>query len=720
MSQPLWIEVEDVVFRHYILPQSQYCKGVFNRTIGMGWKELAPMMQAEMSRLGFPDQRVYTEAVLSQQYYKLFSAHSLSGGEGDIPRSMAPLRSQPGSQPHHPPNRIRAPARVRLRPGYISRFTQTDPKEFADLSVDEALSVHANTEGQSNHDLGGEPGRSRRDDRKTPTSGYEIEGYYRNDSADRGGQKRKHQDYEDDDTRSMGVDEYRKYNASQRKVEEYLHHPSRKSTPAHQESIPSNTGTYGDEDLPAFEDPNPARGIANNNAQREKPRTTRGFVLHGLESPDESDFGILRDPFPIPRKETKDEIKARLDSYEDELRVEDEERRKRPKTGRVEPRPNKAFILDTLDDFSDGEMDIFNKGPLRRRPETDEAFDGNGSAPVKKGMFIDGVYQPIRRRGFSARPSFDQDQAPLLDDSEPAIRVQSQLTSPEAPAQKKLQGDNSNKSKAPRDSENAVTKKKERKNTGPSTSKAPAVKKSKKVPSKMSNKLPQVTSKHPIEYTNRPVPFFESVKLPPISKKSGSAKPHVGKDPVGRGQNGDNSDVRGGHHGENRGFGGSSSVRQPTKKPLTQGDVEGRPSEKRVNLGGTIHKISDLPAAVKRTFKIDVDGNIPDSFLSKNTPVAATATVPPAVSTPAPARNLSSIKESIHENTTSARLSTLKSIVAGANVETRVEDAPSWAKAIAAQRGFRGDVHALDPVSAPAHGGENKGNGAEKAVSPKK
>ncbi|KAG4431423.1 hypothetical protein IFR05_013092 [Cadophora sp. M221] len=720
MAQPPWSEDENDVFRHYILPKSQYCKGIFNPTTGIGWKDLVPLMQAEMARLGFPDQRIYTEAILSQQYYKLFGARSLIRGEGDIPGSMAPLRSQPSSRPPPLTNRIRTPGRVRVRSGYVSRFTQTDPKEFTGLSADEALGVHANTEGQTNHDLGGGGGRSGRDDRKIRQQGYEIEDFYRNDSGDYGGRKRRHQEQEYVDTRSMGVNEYRKYNSAQCKVEEYLHHPSRTSTSAHQGSTPSNTATWGDDDFPAFEDSKPTRGFADNNAWREKPNITRGFVLDELESPDDSDYGIPRDPFPAPRKETEAEVKARLDSYEDEIRVENEERRKRRKTSLVEPRSYKAFVLDELDDFSDGEFDFIDKDPLRPRAEMDGTFDGHGGAPIEKGMFVDGVYQPLRRRGFSTRPGLDQDQAPLLDDAKSATHIRRQFTSPAHPVENTTQRDKSNKSKAPRGSENAPTKKNERKNTGLSPPKAPAVKISKRVPSKMTNKLPQVTSKHPIAYTNRPVQFFESVKLPPIPKKTGSAKPLAGKPTVvERGHNGNDGNTRGGHLGGNYAVGGPNSTHnQPAKNSPVKVEARDRPAEKRVNVEGTSHKISDVPAAVKRTFKIDEDRNIPDSFLAKNTIASAKATagaVSTSTPTPPPACNLSSVKESIHEHAMTAKFSTLKSIVAGANTETRVEDAPSWAKAIAAQRGIK-----EASASASTRGGEGNGNGSQKSVSPKK
>ncbi|KAH7342877.1 hypothetical protein BKA65DRAFT_587074 [Rhexocercosporidium sp. MPI-PUGE-AT-0058] len=704
MASLPWSEEETDVFCQYILPKSQYAKGTFDRDAGMGWKELAPMMQAEMARIGFQGQRVYTEAVLSQQFYKTFNSRSLSRSERDMPVPMSPLREQPSSRQRAPPRRIHAPARVRLRPGYVTRWTQTDPKEFAGLSTDEALSVHANTQGPTNHDLDGKNGRSKRDDREMRQSEHEIEEYHRNDGGNHGGRKRGYEEYDNLDINAMTEDEQRKHWNSQRKVQEHLHHPSKKSNSILQENIPSSPASYGD-DYPAYEDSYLTRIFASGTAQSKNPRMSSSFVLDDFDSVDGSDYGYT---LPTSRKEIGADLKARLDSYEELSTVQNEERRKRRKTGQVQSGAHMAIVLDILGDSSDGDIEFIDKDPSRPRAETGGAHDGHESLPVKKGMFVDGIYQPARLRGFSARPSPDQDETTLANDLDSTSQPLLQLSSRGAPAQKKTHRDKPDKiMKASRGSENAPARKKEQKNTSPSSTKVDAIKKSKKSPSKMTNRLPLATSKHPIAYTDRQVPFFESVMLPPISKRGSGAKPPVGKDPVGRGQTRNNGNLRGNHTVRDP---NSIQIRQ-TKKLQAEGDANDRPNEKTVNLGGTIHKISDLPATVKRTFKINADSNIPDSFISKPTPATATATE----SSPALARNVSSSKEGINEHKIHAKFSTLKSIVASANVETRLEDAAPWAKAIAAGRGYRETASVFAPA-APALVGKKKGTGLEKAA----
>ncbi|XMA15716.1 hypothetical protein WAI453_008507 [Rhynchosporium graminicola] len=155
-------------------------------------------MQAEIARLG-DCRRPCTESALFQQYYKCFSEHSARRGEGHFHSPVA------GSQEQQllPPRRATAPRRVRHSEGYMSRSTQTDPKKFAGLSTDEALSVHANSVGLTDHDIAGGLSQSRMDKRETGISKLQIGGYRGDGQEYLGNQKREYQDHERDDEEVM-------------------------------------------------------------------------------------------------------------------------------------------------------------------------------------------------------------------------------------------------------------------------------------------------------------------------------------------------------------------------------------------------------------------------------------------------------------------------------------------------------------------------------------
>ncbi|CZS95901.1 uncharacterized protein RAG0_05388 [Rhynchosporium agropyri] len=155
-------------------------------------------MQAEIARLG-DWRRPCTESALFQQYYKCFSEHSARRGEGHFHSPVA------GSQEQQllPPRRATAPRRVRLSEGYMSRSTQTDPKKLAGLSTDEALSVHANSVGLTEHDIAGGLSQSRTDKRETGISKLQIGGYRGDGQEYLGNQKREYQDHERDDEEVM-------------------------------------------------------------------------------------------------------------------------------------------------------------------------------------------------------------------------------------------------------------------------------------------------------------------------------------------------------------------------------------------------------------------------------------------------------------------------------------------------------------------------------------
>ncbi|CZT40758.1 uncharacterized protein RSE6_00408 [Rhynchosporium secalis] len=155
-------------------------------------------MQAEIARLG-DCRRPCTESALFQQYYKCFSEHSARRGEGHFHSPVA------GSQEQQllPPRSATAPRRVRLSEGYMSRSTQTDPKKFAGLSTDEALSVHANSVGLTEHDIAGGLSQSRIDKRETGISKLQIGGYRGDGQEYLGNQEREYQDHERDDEEVM-------------------------------------------------------------------------------------------------------------------------------------------------------------------------------------------------------------------------------------------------------------------------------------------------------------------------------------------------------------------------------------------------------------------------------------------------------------------------------------------------------------------------------------
>ncbi|KAL2075755.1 hypothetical protein VTL71DRAFT_698 [Oculimacula yallundae] len=342
----LWTEDEKDVFLHYIIPKSQYAMGSFDPSAGMSWKELAPLMQAEMSRLG-DNRRGYSETVLSQRHYKYLSAHSLSKGEGHVPVSSAVPR----------------------------QHTQTDPKEFAGLSAEEALSVHANNVGMTEHDLVPKTSRSRVDEQRKQQPKHEIGAYQRDNGENLGDRKRRFADYKEDDEGFM------------------IKHD-------HQNSRPSG-------------------GEVEDDTQRQggKPR----FVLDTMDTSNESDGDHFQKPFIAPATETEAEVRARLDAEEKQLRIEGEERRKRRKTGHTKVEIGRSS--------TDGESEVMPTEPALPHPSM------NTDISIR-GTFVDGIYYPAHR-AFSFAPELGQIvPAPLSDGFDQGSEVSSQLSSPLIRAQK--------------------------------------------------------------------------------------------------------------------------------------------------------------------------------------------------------------------------------------------------------------------------------------------
>jgi hypothetical protein len=95
MGAPCWSVEEREYFVNVILPMSKYAGGSYSQPEGLGWGELAEIMQEELDRKGVSRRR-YTSDMLFQHYYQKVSDRSYKRGEGDsmiVPSSSPPPKS---------------------------------------------------------------------------------------------------------------------------------------------------------------------------------------------------------------------------------------------------------------------------------------------------------------------------------------------------------------------------------------------------------------------------------------------------------------------------------------------------------------------------------------------------------------------------------------------------------------------------------------------------
>ncbi|KAH7419138.1 hypothetical protein BKA64DRAFT_633837 [Cadophora sp. MPI-SDFR-AT-0126] len=727
MGAPLWTQEEKDCFVNFIIPKSQFSSGQYDSTTGLTWKELAPLMEAEMTRRGgYPELRIYTENALSQLYYNRFSARAVSRGQSD----MALMRASP--RPSQPLSRssmasgsrdIRAPpavhklthaeaaaanfqaydmGRERRHEGhYISRFTQTDPRAFLGLGPEETLSVHADPIGHYIHELTsrGFGNRSGQDREEVYRPAHEIRPDQRLIEG-LGGRKRGFQDCEGDES-----GEFMENSASHRQADTEWTRRNYTSSSKRRNTLPSNTFTYGDDELSDLRDSVPVtRSSFNMKMQRKHQKTKSDFTLDDLDSLDESDedmVSLLHGPKSARPNKAVDNDGDGYSKVQSRWKdLENNGQRKRQKFDANEVKqPVNRFGLDALDDdSSDEDLEFYGKGPLHPRQETDGYSVGDDTRPIDNnalrkttGMIVDGIYRPSQSHGFGIT---------ALDSSHYSPTAKS------SSAAKKASGDTSAKSKAPRGSITTGTRKEEQKAANPSPIKASAVKKFKKVPSKMKNKLPQATSKHPIEYTNRQVPFFESVNLPKIPKRSAVSKAAI-EEESGRDQGGSFGRQNVGD-GDVKGYGGGSyAVGGPVNLPgrhFENGPAGGDREVTKV-FSSNAYKAKVNADDAKRNPETNKDSIKSQSAIKTLSAVIADA----ASFTPSAARAPATKKSSVpkFDGCMTEKFATLESIVARATTETKPEDAAPWAKAIAAQRGFRESV---SPVEDGA-GGKDSGVG---------
>jgi hypothetical protein len=72
MGAPCWSVEEREYFVNVILPMSKYAGGSYSQPEGLGWGELAEIMQEELDRKGVSRRR-YTSDMLFQHYYQKVS-----------------------------------------------------------------------------------------------------------------------------------------------------------------------------------------------------------------------------------------------------------------------------------------------------------------------------------------------------------------------------------------------------------------------------------------------------------------------------------------------------------------------------------------------------------------------------------------------------------------------------------------------------------------------
>jgi hypothetical protein len=130
MGAPCWSLEERAYFVDVILPMSKYAGGTYSKPEGLGWGELAAIMQEELDRRG-ASRRKYTSDMLFQHYYQKVSSRSYKRGEGDkmvVPSSNSgsmnpPPRPTPTRQ--STPSRRPATKKPSKRVVYASTSTQT-------------------------------------------------------------------------------------------------------------------------------------------------------------------------------------------------------------------------------------------------------------------------------------------------------------------------------------------------------------------------------------------------------------------------------------------------------------------------------------------------------------------------------------------------------------------------------------------------------------------
>ena len=747
MGAPLWTQEEKDCFVNFIIPRSQFASGQYDAATGLTWKELAPIMEAEMTRRGgYPELRVYTENALSQLYYNRFSARAVSRGQSDMTMMRAsPRKSQPPSRsstasvsrdigpPQHPSRSatesgwkaIASPPAAqrslfadgiyprnyvslgrRPQSRYVTRFTQTDPQTFLGFSPEETLSVHADPIGQASHELtsGGNGSRSGRNRGEMYQPARKV-GSNRGQTERLGGVKRGYNDYEEE------IGEFKENMVSRRMTETEWAHRNY-NWPSLGRDVPSsNNATYGDDELPDYEHASRSkRSSQKDNAQHKDKKFKPSFAVKDLNLSDQSDedmTSLLRGPKsarPIEADENARSEYSKVQSRWEDL--QNDERRKRQKTKDSEVKePSDKFAVSKLDDFSDVDSEIDYEGPLRGQREADleadaddddEIYPDNKSAPSKTaGMMVEGIYRPTQSRGFGIAPLESTKFSPPRKSSS---------------ARNKNSDDTPAKFTAPSSSRGSAIKKNVQKRTAnPSPAKDPAVKKSKKAQSKMTNKLPQTTSKHPIEYTNRQVPFFESVNLPKIPKRSAAARSANGGD-LGSGDR--VGGLAGVDFGDRDGYSGGEGHRVPAgsvKRPGRSVEDHRAGGEREVAKisSSDSYRARDKDENIERIPGLSDNGiksRSANDTLSRVIADSASTTISAA---PRPAAKAHSIPRS--EASMTEKFATLESIVARATKETRPEDAAPWAKAIAAKRGFRDSVSPVeDEVGAKDTGSDGK------------
>ncbi|KAK0113220.1 hypothetical protein ONS95_014915 [Cadophora gregata] len=690
MGAPLWTQEEKDCFVNFIIPQSQFSSGQYDPTTGLTWKELAPLMEAEMTRRGgYPALRVYTENALSQFHYNRFSARALSRGQSDMthmrasPRMSQPLlgssitsaqRSvRPPSAEQRPPTAaITSSRKTTSPPGsrwsrYATRFTQTDPKAFLGFSPEETLSVHADPIGHCTHELTSRSSgtRSGRHRGEMYPSEEEIKYNQRQIEGLRGG-RRGYQDYKEEDNSEW------EYPASHRKVETEWTRRDYKLPASHGDPPSSTNATNGEGELPELQDSSPiSRSSLNRTVQSKNQEAKSAFANEDLEELGGSDVDMtsLLRGYKTARP-SKDIGQGRNINSKVRSRWEDLESgdgRNRQKINEVQKeQPSNPFSPSALDDSSDEELEVYDEGNSNADASIQGYFHDYEIHRTKKaiprysaGIIVDGIYRPAQSPGFGLA---------VLGSSERPPPVKTSA------ANKKATEETSAKSK-----------KKEQKKPA----KAYFVKDSKKAPSKMEeDRLSKVMSKHPIGYTNRPIPFFESVNLPKILKKSAVAKVAVGE--------------RQGEKHRPQIFGNEVSGHRDGNRYMRETEVVGLSAE---NPGRKIekhfagerevtkvsnidtHKAGDNAHGSKDNYGATNDSGKHHGLGNSLSAVVAHAASTSASAAPTPSTKASSIPKV--DSSMTEKLATLEFIVAHANAETRPEDAAPWAKAIAAQRGYR-------------------------------
>ncbi|PMD41510.1 hypothetical protein L207DRAFT_328098 [Hyaloscypha variabilis F] len=144
MGAPCWSLEEREYFVKVILPMSKYAGGTYSKPEGLGWSDLAIIMQRDLDRDGVSRRR-YTSDMLFQHYYQKCSSRSYKRGEGDkmvVPGAVDETNTGSMNPPPRPARRRPAAKKATSSVTYVTKATQTETSIAPETGSDRLLQEH--------------------------------------------------------------------------------------------------------------------------------------------------------------------------------------------------------------------------------------------------------------------------------------------------------------------------------------------------------------------------------------------------------------------------------------------------------------------------------------------------------------------------------------------------------------------------------------------------